>query len=353
MLVQSACGGKFGRMTDANGPDSPSAPATPATVSPSSPSSGSSPFVYYFADSGAIKAVPAGGGPPTVLFQGDANRGSLAKLAFDTQGVYFSLSHSTTTGASGRATRFSLNTLPAGGGPVTTLATGLDPVDDMARSGAYLYFVTQNRSDSNDGNGNPLASIERIPVAGGAAETLTTVAKSVHEIIADSSYVYWTQDDPASPNAPVVGEVMRMLLAGATPETLAQGQHRPFAITVDSNGLYWTDQGTSDAMHICSLTDGSVMTLDASTGSPVTLASGLVAVASLATQGGDVYWSILNTNCRMAIGAVFQRNGATGSTRTRAMALLPGNLYVDSTTLYFTSAADAANPVFSVTALPR
>jgi hypothetical protein len=58
---------------------------------------------------------------------------------------------------------------------------------------------------------------------------------------------------------PVIGEVMRMALAGGAPETIAQSRHRPYAIAVDSGRVYWADQGTSDATHICSLTDGSIM----------------------------------------------------------------------------------------------
>ena len=353
--TQSGCGAKLAGLNEGSGPDASSKSGPPATGSPPI-SSGLPPtmFGYYYVDSNAIKAVPVGGGRSTVLFQGGASSGQVLTLAFDRQGVYFALSEAPVPATTGPSAQFSLNMLPPGGGPVTTLVTGLDQVAGMARSGSYLYFAAQNRADSNSGGGDPFASIERVPVATGAAYVLASVPKSVRAIVADSSYVYWTQDDPVSPNAPVVGEVMRMPLAGGAPETLAGGQHRPFAMAVDSSGLYWINQGTSDAMHACAVTDGSILRLDSSSRSPVTLVSGLVAADSVAVQNGDVYWSILNTDCQMATGGVFERDGMTGSTKMRAMALLPGSVYVDSTTLYFTSeTGDPNQPVMGVTALPR
>jgi hypothetical protein len=362
LLVQAACGARFGSATDANGRDAPPTSTPAPTGSPAASSNPSGAFAYYFIDtrvaSGAIKAVPAGGGSPTLLFQGNANRGSLAGLAFDSQGVYFALEHRTTVDSGGTSVRSSsLHTMPPGGGAVTVLATGLDFVERLARSGAYLYFVVQSVQsppDSGPGTGNPSASIERIPLAGGAVEVLATVPKVVHGIVEDSSFVYWTQSNPLGVSGPVIGEVMRMPLAGGPPEILAQGQHLPFAIALDSSRLYWMDQGGDGSNPACSATDGTVMTLDAATGLPVALASGLVEVDSISARGGDVYWSILGGPCMMALGSVFQRNGATGSIRTRATPLIPGNVYVDATTLYFTSVTgDPNNPVTAVTALPR
>jgi hypothetical protein len=96
------------------------------------------------------------------------------------------------------------------------------------------------------------------------------------------------------------------------------------------------------------------MTLDGATGLPVALASGLVDVDSISARAGDVYWSMLGGPCMMTLGSVFQRDAATGSIRTRATALMPGQVYVDGTTLYFTSVTgDPNHPVTSVTALPR
>jgi hypothetical protein len=95
-------------------------------------------------------------------------------------------------------------------------------------------------------------------LAGGAPEVLATVSKVINGIVADSSYIYWTQRGPLLMSGPILGEVMRMPLVGGPPESLAPGQHTPFAIALDSSGLYWTDQGGDASSPFCTATDGTV-----------------------------------------------------------------------------------------------
>ena len=320
---------------------------------------GSVAYGYFFAnpvDSGHVYGVPAGGGAAVILASGDASSDIGQALTFDDRAVYFA-SQDVTDAASG-AYSYSLHALPIAGGPIVTLASGLDAITGVAVDAYYLYFLDQTTDvDPDSGALAPHGTVERVPLdAQSRPQLLATARASLGGIAVDGNYVYFTQSTPsASGSSAPTGSVWRLPHAGGPSESLATGQLRPSRIVVDSGNLYWLNAGTMQVD--CTPPDGALVMLPSGSAAPATVASALHGANSLAVHNGDVYWSTLGAFCNAGSatsGGVFKFASAAGTTTTVASGISgPDNLYVDAADTYFTTVVDQANYILAATAIPR
>ncbi|HEY5147990.1 MAG TPA: hypothetical protein VII82_14550 [Polyangiaceae bacterium] len=147
---------------------------------------------------------------------------------------------------------------------------------------------------------------------------------------------------------------MRMPLAGGAMQTLARNQVYPGAIAVDSRDVYWLNTGSQGGDDFCSSSDGTLMKLAAGTTTAVTLTTQLQGATDLTVQGGRAYFATWGAYCKYpssAVGSVFEYDGAL---KTRAMDLWePDHVVVDATTLYFESVTDLNTRTIVIGALPK
>jgi len=321
-------------------------------------------YGYFYSD-GNLHGVPAGGGTPVTLTTSAMSPGpeiesnefftNLAiPIARDDSRVYFADAQRDDAGPIG----YTLNAISVTGAQRVTLASGFDPIGGLAVDSQNLYVLDQVAGYYSSA---PSGKVERVPLTGGAPQVLATVTGTLGGIAVDDQYVYWTQIDPVSSNGgSPKGEVMRLPLAGGAAKTLATQQALPYQIAVDDAGaLYWLDYGTGGSY--CTSTDGTLMKLAPGSAVPVTLASSLAGANSLALRDGNVYWATIGSFCKendTPIGNVFAIAGDAGALQTIApMVDAPSDLYVDSTTVYFTTLHFDQNSATTVTevsdAVPR
>ncbi len=305
--------------------------------------------------------MPAGGGAPVALTTSAMSPGPVIEsnefftnlaipIARDDSRVYFADAQRDDAGPIG----YTLNAISVTGAQRVTLASGLDTIYGLAVDSQNLYFLDQAVMD--DYSSAPSGKVERVPLTGGTPQVLATVSGTLGGIAVDDQYVYWTQIDPVSSNgSSPKGEVMRLPLAGGAAKTLATQQALPYQIAVDGAGvLYWLDYGTGGSY--CTSTDGTLMKLAPGSAVPVTLASSLAGANSLALRDGNVYWATIGSFCKendTPIGNVFAIAGDAGTPMTIApMVDAPSDLYVDATTVYFTTLHFDQNSATTITDVP-
>jgi hypothetical protein len=114
-------------------------------------------------------------------------------------------------------------------------------VQDIAVDDGFVYWVTL-------GNGETLrGSVGRVPVTGGAAETLTANRPiNFHgRVVAAKGFVYWTE---ANDGPERIGNVARMAIAGGDVSTIATNadQRIPTGLAVAGGHVYFTVAGDDD-----------------------------------------------------------------------------------------------------------
>jgi hypothetical protein len=235
-----------------------------------------------------VDAVPLGGGCVTRLWDG----GDFLAAAADSTHVYWANGYAVderrfadgnvTALATGQSDPFAIavdgthlysadgkdgtvNEVPLGGGPVTTLATSQYPYA-IAVDGTNVYWV-----DRRDG------TVNEVPIGGGPVTTLATGQDDPFALAADGTYVYWVSYRG--------GTVNKVPVAGGSVTTLATGQYRPTSVAVEGANVYWVDSGDWGAGIM-----GTVNTIPRDGGTVTTLASG-VAPWSVAVDSAYVYWT--------------------------------------------------------------
>jgi hypothetical protein len=83
--------------------------------------------------------------------------------------------------------------MPKDGGPVTTLATGLDPITQLALGQDAVYAVV----DFGPGRTGYIA---KIPKSGGGATKLVTDAVYPQQMVVDDQYLYWGEPGAGGPH---------------------------------------------------------------------------------------------------------------------------------------------------------
>gem|GEM_PF-2379465 len=113
-----------------------------------------------------------------------------------------------------------IRSVPLAGGAVTTLATDLNGSVAMAAGVGTLYFVTQRAG-----------TVESVSMAGGGPVLLTEGLIGPDATAVDATHVYWSQSG---------GIIKRMPLGGGAIETLATSQTSIQQVVLDGSNIYWT-----------------------------------------------------------------------------------------------------------------
>ena len=262
-------------------------------------------FVYYTnSGAGTVSAVSTSGGTPNDLATGLDTPWALTVAAGT---VYFTLAPTAGTGG--------VESVPTGGGSVTSIQQGVVGAVGLASDGTNLYWTITNGG----------VSIETVPLAGGTPKDVldfggdlvpTALALSngflyvatsgtqaavlrgattgtgnlaqldaqqvatFGDVAVSQSIVYATIDDTA-PNGSIVAYG-----TNGTPQTIASSLDQPTRLAIDGSHLYFTDPA-----------GGNVWVKDlASSDAPVVFASGLsspvpIAVADAVYVGAsDAIW---------------------------------------------------------------
>lgn len=122
-----------------------------------------------------------------------------------------------------------VQSVPVGGGPMTTHATGQTGPRSVIVDGGNLYWLT----------GSSVGQVMTAPVAGGEPRVLADMQRAPQQIVARAGQLYWT-------NAGGDGTVATMPVGGGDVTLLAIRQGSPGPIAADADTLYWSSFGQAE-----------------------------------------------------------------------------------------------------------
>jgi hypothetical protein len=257
---------------------------------------------------GRLMRVPVAGGDATVL--ADRQVGPTDVLAIDGQ-VYWVGSPFSTLFSDNRVT--TVQRVPAAGGVRPTLLSQ-DGGWSLAADATQVYWLNEDihsvARDATDASSRTVftdqtnATLvaanatgvywlgdvgERLmrgdPTTGETRELLfasdlLTLAVDGAGLAVDDTHVYWLDGD----------HLARLSIDGGTPQLLASGQRGPAGVghaglAVSSGFVYWINRSTD-----LSCSDGTVMKMPVTGGTPMVVAGGQASPAGLALDGDSVYW---------------------------------------------------------------
>jgi len=164
---------------------------------------------------GLVGRVPTGGGNWTFIAFKDK---TTTQVAADAKNTYWT-SFTPVAPADGEVSQ----SLTAGGS-ITVLAMGQSAPGPVAVDAANVYWI--------NGDG----AVMKAPIGGGSASKLADAQSSAtHDIAVDATSVYWTNSD--------TGEVAKAPIGGGAAMTLSTGQSQPWRIAVGETAVFWTNRG--------------------------------------------------------------------------------------------------------------
>lgn len=170
--------------------------------------------------SGSIMKVPlAGGETPSFMATG---QGISGRIAVNSTHIYW-VSYVLATGLG------ALRRVPLGGGAIETIASNQYYTQGIAVDATHVYWSGKNGSNAAS------TGIMKVPLAGGTITTLTTGQGSASRLALDATHVYWLIDQNW-------GYVRKVPKAGGAVITLAQAQWQPHSIAVGPANVYWTTE---------------------------------------------------------------------------------------------------------------
>ena len=207
--------------------------------------------------SAALYQLPRTGGQPTLLMQPAP---SMEHAALDADAVYFP-SPGSITGV----VRFA----PASASMTDLRLEGTVTVDALAVDDAYLYAAVQVYAPGSD---ITTGAIQRVPKAGGPAQTLVANIGHPWSLVVDQGGLYWVEEPPVGQfgNA----KIEHAALDGSGVTTVMRGGAN--ALALDANFLYFA----SDA----------IGALPRAGGDPTMLATGLQQPGYLTVVGANLVW---------------------------------------------------------------
>ena len=210
--------------------------------------------------------------------------------------------------------------VPIGGGPPTTLASG-QISSGIATDGTSVYWTTYEE----DGR------VMKVPVGGGTLWTLAWNQIFARSITVHATDVYWTTWTGFG----LEGRVMKLPVGGGSPLTLAASQKGPDGVSANATGVYWA-------------THGAVMRVPLGGGSPTTVISAGVS-EHFALDATNVYY------CRYAgdnESSAVMKVPVGGGTSTALASGSCVEIAVDGTDVYWTEAGGSDGPDGRVMKVP-
>ena len=200
-----------------------------------------------------------------------------------------------------------LNLTPLAGGLTSVLQTGvrdtlLGTTADTAADSTNAYWV--NTSSASCSVGPCQWLIQEVPLAGGAAMTLTSVSRPVVALAADANNIYWEEGwiEPVSPGCNCGSQLKMMSKSTHAITVLVDGQ---LAGTIASGNASWQPTGglasngsqvvfgvaglaAYKVMSVANVPTAGAVTALATVSSPAGFA--LNSIQGLATDGTNAYW---------------------------------------------------------------
>ncbi len=220
--------------------------------------------LYYAGGGDGVLAAPLAGGTSVTLYSNAANNYAVSAVATDGTNVYW-VEENNVTGATSNVVELPL----AAGTPTTLVSLTEHGIRSLAVDATTVYWD------------NPLApgSLESTPIAGGGmVTTLASGLGNPKQLTVYGSTVYLVNAGLTA-NA---GAVLSIPSGGGSVTTMAANQAFPQYVAVDSSGVYWTTGAGGDAVLTKSLGGGMPTTLAGN------LSSG---VAAIALDSTSVYWN--------------------------------------------------------------
>jgi hypothetical protein len=186
----------------------------------------------------------------------------------------------------------SIHAMPIAGGAAATIYTapsGTSPaIEDLASDGANLYWLEVAFT-----SGMYHSQVKAMPVHGGSASVLADADTALFLVAVNGAYVYFSDVDSLE-RVPVGG--------GATQTVTSASTIASWAVAASSAGACWAAPGT-----------GTVACEPAGASAPVTVAQGQNNVQAVAVAGSTVYWSTVDNPEQPAHASVFAAPMAGGT----------------------------------------